>query len=266
MRVLDEISLNIGQGESLGLVGESGSGKSTVAYITVGMYQPTSGTMYFRGEDLFGNPKGRSMPHKKEIQIVFQDPGSSLNPRRTIKSILDLPLRIHRPEKDRTREVLRILNMVELPPEYMHKYPRMLSGGEKQRVAIGRALLKDAPVLILDEATSSVDPETEKRIQESLERLLEGRTAVIVAHRLSTIRKADRILVVKDGRIAEEGDFAPGQLAWQTFGLNPDLLILGDNRKHLKIVLQSHNSNLGLKPPPVCTMKGEDDVSTTRSG
>ena len=101
VKAVDGISFNVRSGETFGLVGESGSGKSTVAYITVGMYQPTVGTIYFHNQDLFADGKERSLAHKKEIQIVFQDPGSSLNPRRTIKDILDLPLRIHQPEKDR---------------------------------------------------------------------------------------------------------------------------------------------------------------------
>jgi peptide/nickel transport system ATP-binding protein len=131
VKAVDGVSFELKEGETFGLVGESGSGKSTVAYITVGMYQPTSGSIVFRGEDLFANPKGRSMALKKEIQIVFQDPGSSLNPRRTIKSILDLPLRIHQPEKDRTREVLRVLNMVELIPAYV-KRRRTTNSGHRQ--------------------------------------------------------------------------------------------------------------------------------------
>ena len=105
VKAVDGVSFGVRPGETFGLVGESGSGKSTVAYITVGMYQPTEGTIFFRDRDLFADGKGRSLALKKEVQIVFQDPGSSLNPRRSIKKILDLPLRIHQPDKDRLHEV-----------------------------------------------------------------------------------------------------------------------------------------------------------------
>ena len=103
VKAVDGVSFSVREGETFGLVGESGSGKSTVAYIAVGMYQPTQGTIYFQGEDLFADSKGRSKHDKKEIQIVFQDPGSSLNPRRSINSILELPIRIHQPQTDRAR-------------------------------------------------------------------------------------------------------------------------------------------------------------------
>lgn len=206
VKAVDGVSFSVREGETFGLVGESGSGKSTVAYITVGMYQPTSGTMTFRGEDLFSNPKGRSMFHKKEIQIVFQDPGSSLNPRRTISSILDLPLRIHQPEKDRTREILRILNMVELPPEYLHKYPRMLSGGEKQIVAVARALATDPSLIILDEPTSALDVSVQGKVINlliTLQREL-NLSYLFITHDLSLMRNvASRVAIMYLGKICE---------------------------------------------------------------
>jgi peptide/nickel transport system ATP-binding protein len=162
--------------------------------------------MTFHGEDLFANPKGRSMTHKKEIQIVFQDPGSSLNPRRTISSILDLPLRIHQPEKDRTREILRILNMVELPPEYMHKYPQMLSGGEKQIVAVARALATDPSLIILDEPTSALDVSVQGKVINlliTLQREL-NLSYLFITHDLSLMRNvASRVAIMYLGKICE---------------------------------------------------------------
>jgi peptide/nickel transport system ATP-binding protein len=206
VKAVDGISFTVKEGETFGLVGESGSGKSTVAYITVGMYHPTSGAMYFRGEDLFANPKGRSMTHKKEIQIVFQDPGSSLNPRRSISSILELPLRIHQPEKDRTREVIRILNMVELPPDYMHKYPRMLSGGEKQIVAVARALATNPSLIILDEPTSALDVSVQGKVINLLIRLQRelNLSYLFITHDLSLMRNvASRVAIMYLGKICE---------------------------------------------------------------
>ncbi|MFQ5344136.1 MAG: ABC transporter ATP-binding protein [Anaerolineae bacterium] len=213
VKAVDGVSFSVNKGETFGLVGESGSGKSTVAYITVGMYQPTAGTVYFRGLDLFANGRERSLAHKKEIQIVFQDPGSSLNPRRTIKDILDLPLRIHQPDKDRLQELVRLLDLVDLPPEYMHKYPQMLSGGEKQIVAIARALATNPSVVILDEPTSALDVSVQGKIINLLIRLQRefDLSYLFITHDLSLMRNvASRVAIMYLGKIcevAEAGEF-----------------------------------------------------------
>ncbi|HSM58554.1 MAG TPA: ABC transporter ATP-binding protein [Candidatus Sulfomarinibacteraceae bacterium] len=206
VKAVDGVSFSVKQGETFGLVGESGSGKSTVAYITVGMYTPTSGNIFFRGEDLYGDNQERSQQQKKEIQIVFQDPGSSLNPRRTIRDILALPLRIHQPHKDTTQEILRLLEMVELPAEYMHKYPRMLSGGEMQIVAIARALATDPSLIILDEPTSALDVSVQGKVINLLLRLQRelNLSYLFITHDLSLMRNvASRVAIMYLGRICE---------------------------------------------------------------
>jgi peptide/nickel transport system ATP-binding protein len=170
------------------------------------MYQPTTGTIYFHGQDLFANSKERSLADKKEIQIVFQDPGSSLNPRRTIKDILDLPLRIHQPNKDRLHEIVRLLDLVELPPEYMHKYPQMLSGGEKQIVAIARALATNPSLMILDEPTSALDVSVQGKIINLLIRLQNefNLSFMFITHDLSLMRNvASRVAIMYLGKICE---------------------------------------------------------------
>jgi len=213
VKAVDGVSFRVQTGETFGLVGESGSGKSTVAYIAVGMYQPTAGTVCFRGQDLFANGRERSLAHKKEIQIVFQDPGSSLNPRRTIKDILELPLRIHQPDKDRLQELVRLLDLVDLPPEYMHKYPQMLSGGEKQIVAIARALATNPSVVILDEPTSALDVSVQGKIINLLIRLQRefDLSYLFITHDLSLMRNvASRVAIMYLGKIcevAEAGEF-----------------------------------------------------------
>lgn len=211
VKAVDGVSFNIHEGETFGLVGESGSGKSTVAYITVGMYQPTSGSIYLRGENLFVDGEERSQRHKKDIQIVFQDPGSSLNPRRAIKDILELPLRIHQPGKDRTLEVLRLLQEVDLPPEYMHKYPRQLSGGEKQIIAIARALASDPSLVVLDEPTSALDVSVQGKVINLLIRLQRelNLSYLFITHDLSLMRNvASRVAIMYLGKICEVAEAA----------------------------------------------------------
>ncbi|RME80004.1 MAG: ABC transporter ATP-binding protein [Caldilineae bacterium] len=211
VKAVDGVSFSIREGETFGLVGESGSGKSTVAYITVGMYRPTSGTIYLRGEDLFAQGDERPLRFKKEIQIVYQDPGSSLNPRRTIKDILDLPLRIHQPHKNRTLEILRLLNEVELPPDYMHKYPRQLSGGEKQIIAIARALASDPSLIVLDEPTSALDVSVQGKVINLLIRLQQelNLSYLFITHDLSLMRNvATRVAIMYLGKICEVADAA----------------------------------------------------------
>jgi peptide/nickel transport system ATP-binding protein len=210
VKAVDGISFTVQEGETVGLVGESGSGKSTVAYTTIGMYRPTAGTISFRGQDLFGN-KERPLSLKKEIQIVFQDPGSSLNPRRTIKQILELPLKIHRRDENRLEQIVRLLEMVELPPDYMHKYPQMLGGGEKQMVAIARALATDPSFVILDEPTSALDVSIQGKIINLLIRLQEEfhLSYLFITHDLSLMRNAaSRVAIMYLGKICEVAEAA----------------------------------------------------------
>lgn len=206
VKAVDGISFAVREGETFGLVGESGSGKSTVAYTIIGMYQPTEGNIAFRGQSLFQGDRKRPPALKKEIQIVFQDPGSSLNPRRTIKQIVELPLRIHQPERDLLPRIVRLLEMVELPPDYIQKYPQMLGGGEKQMVAIARALATDPSFVILDEPTSALDVSIQAKIINLLIRLQEEfhLSYLFITHDLSLMRNvASRVAIMYLGKICE---------------------------------------------------------------
>ncbi len=206
VKAVDGVSFDVQRGETFGIVGESGSGKSTIAYITMGMYLPTSGTITFNGRDIFERGDRRPLDLRKEIQIVFQDPGSSLNPRRTIRQILDLPLGIHQPEKDRLTEIIRLLELVDLPPEFMHKYPRQLSGGERQIVAIARALATNPSLVILDEPTSALDVSVQGKVINLLTRLQRelNLTYIFITHDLSVMRNlATRVAIMYLGRVAE---------------------------------------------------------------
>ncbi|MCS6906936.1 MAG: ABC transporter ATP-binding protein [Anaerolineales bacterium] len=210
VRAVDGVSFEIYPGETLGLVGESGSGKSTVAYTIVGMYKPTAGKIRFMDTEIGANDQ-RPKELKKAIQIVFQDPGSSLNPRQTIKQILEMPLRVHRKGGNRLEMVLHLLEIVGLPPETMYKYPRMLSGGEKQIVGIARALATEPSLVILDEPTSALDVSVQAKTINLLLQLQRqfNLSYLFITHDLSLMRNvANRVAIMYLGKICEVANTA----------------------------------------------------------
>ena len=209
VRAVDNVSFSIFQGETLGLVGESGSGKTTVAHTLGGIYKATGGKAFFKDQSLNKDYSGRSKTLKKEIRIVFQDPGSSLNPRWSIKQILELPLKVHGTSgnKDRMGVIIELLRMVELPPEeYLYKYPQTIGGGEKQMVAIARALATDPSFIALDEPTSALDVSIQAKIINLLMRLQKklNLTYLFITHDLSLMRNlANRVAIMYLGKISE---------------------------------------------------------------
>ena len=203
----DDINLKFYKGKTLGLVGESGCGKSTFMRFLVSLDTPSEGEILYRGKDITKLKGEELRQNRQNIQMVFQDPTSSFNPKMKIRDIVCEPLmnfnRIRKSEKDAACR--RLLEMVELPGDFADRYPHNMSGGQRQRVAIARALALEPEILILDEATSSIDTRTEVLVQDAFEELMKGRTSFIVAHRLSTIKNADQILVMKAGNIIERG-------------------------------------------------------------
>lgn len=208
VRAVDGVALNIKYGETLGLVGESGSGKSTIAYTVVGMYRPTSGQILFKGKNIGMEASRRSLSSKKEIQIVFQDPGSSLNPRQTIEQILALPFRIHTqmPKRQFREKMVELLEKVELSPDYLYKSPPSIGGGEKQMVAIARAMASNPLLIVLDEPTSALDVSVQAKIINKLMDLQKEMhlTYLFITHDLSLMRNvANRIAIMYLGKICE---------------------------------------------------------------
>ncbi|NSW75204.1 MAG: ABC transporter ATP-binding protein [Candidatus Atribacteria bacterium] len=208
VKAVQGVSFTLSAQETLGLVGESGSGKSTVAYTVMGMYSPTGGKILFRGQDISVSHERRPLSLKKELQIVFQDPGSSLNPRRSIGDILALPLSIHGKNNPGTMKerIEELLQMVELPPEYVSKYPRSLGGGEKQMVAIARALAVEPSLVVLDEPTSALDVSVQAKIINMLVEIQKKRGLgyLFITHDLSLMRNiAHRVAIMYLGRIME---------------------------------------------------------------
>ncbi|TMJ06350.1 MAG: ABC transporter ATP-binding protein [Bacillati bacterium ANGP1] len=210
IKAVDGVSFALHPGETFGLVGESGSGKTTLAMTLLGAYRPTAGSMWFRGYDIADPEVRRGVPAiKKAIQVVFQDPGSSLNPRRTVRQTLEVPLRVHglaHTSAEALRRVTALLEMVELPPEFMHAFPHALSGGQKQRVAIARALATEPSFLVLDEPTSALDVSVQGKIIAllvDLQRRL-NLTYLFITHDLSLMRNvATRVAVMYLGKLAE---------------------------------------------------------------
>ncbi len=209
VKAVDNISFSVAPGETMGLVGESGSGKTTTAQCVVGIYPPTDGEIRFRGQavsKVFGK---RPKSLKQEIRIVFQDPGSSLNPKRSIKQILGVPLKVHRltTKKDHLIKIKSLLAMVGLPPdEYMYKYPQAIGGGEKQMVAIARALATNPSLVLLDEPTSALDVSVQGKIINLLMKLQQdlNLTYLFITHDLSLMRNvASWVAIMYLGKLCE---------------------------------------------------------------
>jgi len=208
VKAVDGVNITLNEGETLGLVGESGSGKSTVAYTVVGIYGATSGEIHFRGEDISVGTSRRSKALKKDIQIVFQDPGTSLNPRHYIHEILAMPLRVHNivPENEITAKVKELLDRVQLPTSFIFKHPLELGEGEKQSVAVARALAVNPSLIVLDEPTSALDVSMQAKVINLLLELQKtyGFSYLFITHDLGVMRNvADRIAIMYLGKICE---------------------------------------------------------------
>ncbi|MEI6308912.1 MAG: ABC transporter ATP-binding protein [bacterium] len=256
LKAVDGISFVMPQEEVLGLVGESGSGKSTVAYTVIGMYKPTSGKILFQGVDISTGASGRPLSIKKDLQIVFQDPGSSLNPRRSIRQIIERPLVVHRMVRGgRTRDaVAELLEMVELPPDYMQKYPPYVGGGERQLVSIARAMASKPKFLILDEPTSALDVSVQGKIINTLIRLRREMklSYLFITHDLSLMRNvADRVAIMYLGKICEIAgtvEFFEQPLHPYTQMLLSSIPVISDQEEELK---PKHITPRGEIPSPV---------------
>lgn len=208
VKAIDDISFTVRKNEVVGLVGESGSGKSTTAYSVIGLHGITSGEVSFLGQDISMSATRRSMELKKQMQIVFQDPGTSLNPQRNIGDILAMPLKVHKmvPSNEVEDRVRELLEIVGLPQDCYFKTSRSLGGGEKQLVAIARALTTNPKLMILDEPTSALDVSIQAKIISTLMDLREkfGMSYLFITHDMSLMRNiADRIAIMYLGRIME---------------------------------------------------------------
>jgi peptide/nickel transport system ATP-binding protein/oligopeptide transport system ATP-binding protein len=212
VRAVDGISLAVRPGETLGIVGETGSGKTTIARLMLRLLRPTSGTVRFEGEDITHARRGHLKALRREMQMIFQDPYSSLNPRKTVGSIVGEPFAIHglhRGEGERRRAVQELMEQVGLNPEHYNRFPHEFSGGQRQRIGVARALALRPKLIVADEPVSALDVSIQAQILNLLSDLQRelGITMVFIAHDLSVVRHmCDRVAVMYLGKIAELAD------------------------------------------------------------
>jgi oligopeptide/dipeptide ABC transporter ATP-binding protein len=208
VHAVEDVSFTIRRGETLGIVGESGCGKSTTARLLLRLLNPTAGSIRFEGTDIARLRSGRLRPMRREMQMVFQDPYSSLNPRKTVGQIVSDPFKIHHDTRDVRNRVRELLARVGLSPEHYNRYPHEFSGGQRQRIGVARALALRPKLIVCDEPVSALDVSVQAQILNLLKDLQRefGLTYVFISHDLSVIRQiCDRIAVMYLGRILEVG-------------------------------------------------------------
>jgi peptide/nickel transport system ATP-binding protein len=209
VHAVEDVSLVVNKGETLGIVGESGCGKSTTARLMLRLLDPTSGTITFDGQDITTTSQRALRPLRREMQMIFQDPYSSLNPRKTIGQIVGAPFAIHKTEKDSKARVRELLARVGLSPEHYNRYPHEFSGGQRQRIGVARALALQPKLIVCDEPVSALDVSIQAQVLNLLRELQAefDLTYVFISHDLSVIRQiSDRIAVMYLGRVVETGN------------------------------------------------------------
>ena len=212
VKAVDDVTFDVYPGETLGLVGESGCGKTTIGRTIIRLEEPTEGEMIYKGKDIAKMTADELRIFRKEVQIIFQDPYSSLNPRMTIGNAIMEPMQVHgilENDEQRKKKVEELLTRVNLDPSHFYRYPHEFSGGQRQRIGIARALAVNPKFIICDESVSALDVSVQAQVLNLLNELKDefGLTYIFISHDLSVVKyMSDRMVVMQEGKIEEMGD------------------------------------------------------------